>query len=343
MFSPENLDQWFPPERRSPLMQQLIQSVGLTRTRADYFLRLWIYLSWKAAIATNPHSKPPLEQLKTDLGLMICTHREAAELFYGDQDQGGDRAAGMMLDKLAALGLIKKHFDGNTTCIQIQPLPGLQEINAQVKIPQELPILKLDDFDPRCDAIPVAHLLAINYNWMNNNNAALPHRIANLLRQWGRQYPKGMRVLRRADNGNPVGFYLLYPTKSHSDINFFKPAKNALHLSTMSEIDPFELAEPGDKTCISVFIRSWMIEPLFMKEYRALFILDVQETLKKMQQDFPNLCDLHTLIIHPTFAQLGAALGFQHPPQDSSTIHWMYQALDRFLERDIPQAIATLP
>ncbi len=34
-----------------------------------------------------------------------------------------------------------------------------------------------------------------------------------VLRQWASsQYPSGMRVLRRADNLNPVGFYLMYPT-----------------------------------------------------------------------------------------------------------------------------------
>ncbi|NJN73442.1 MAG: hypothetical protein HC799_11865 [Limnothrix sp. RL_2_0] len=337
MFDVEQLELWFPEERRSPILQQLIQSVGLTRMRADYFLRLWIYLCVKAEQAKNPQIKPPLPQLKTMFGSVICTHSEAAELFYCDKDQGGDRSAGMMLDKLAALRLIRKHFDGNTTCIEILPLPKI----IQGSQTEQQVTLKLDDFDPRCDAIPVANLLAINYNWMNNNNDAVPHRISRLLRQWGNQYGTGMRVLRRVDNANPVAFYLLYPTKSTSDLNFFKPAKNALHLSTMSEIDPFEMAIIGDKTCTSVFIRSWMIDPLYLREYQAIFLQDAQQTLIRMQQDFPNLCDLHTLIIHPTYAQLGSALGFQHTHQDSrSSIHWMYLALDRFVALDVQQAIA---
>ncbi|MGB2925681.1 MAG: hypothetical protein WBB82_10295 [Limnothrix sp.] len=339
MINVEKLDVWFSEKQRSPLLQQLIQSVGLTRIRADYFLRLWIYLCVKYETTQNPQIKPPLAQLKTMFGSVICTHSEAAALFYYDKDQGGDRSAGMMLDKLAALGFIRKYFDGNTTCIEIQPLPKLiQSTQTAQKI-----TLELDDFNPRCDAIPVANLLATNYNWMNNNNDAVPYRIARLLRQWGSQYSLGMRVLRRTDNANPVAFYLLYPTKSSSDINFFKPAKNALHLSTMSEIDPFEIAEIGDNDCVSVFIRSWMIDPIFIQEYRPQFLTDAQQTLIKMQQDFPNLCDLHTLIIHPIYAQLGTALGFQQTHQDSrSSIHWMYQGLDRFIALDVKQAIANL-
>ncbi len=339
MFDVEELELWFPTERRSPLIQKLIQTVGLTRIRADYFVRLWVYLLVKHETAKNPQLKPPLQTLKTNFGAEVCTHSEAAELFYGDKDQGGDRAAGMMLDKLAALGLVKKYFDGNTTCIEILPLPqSVQDQAIATRVE-----LVLDDFDPRCDAIPVANLLATNYNWMNNNNNAVPHRIARLLRQWGRKYKQGMRVLRRSDNQNPVGFYLLYPTKSESDLNFFKPARNALHLSTLSEVDPFELAEKNDQNCVSIFIRSWMIDPQFLAEYRGEFVSDAQVTLKKMQQDFPNICDLYTLIIHPSYAQLATALGFQHTHQDSlSEIHWMYQALDRFLALDIDQAIARL-
>ena len=337
MIDSEQLELWFPEERRSLLIQQLIQTVGLTRIRADYFVRLWIYLSVKHAKNQNPNLRPPLDNLQKNFGAVICTHREAAELFYADKDQGGDRAAGMMLDKLAALGLLKKHFDGNTTCIEILPLPRSIPSNINSKEVE----LVLDDFDPRCDAIPVANLLASNYNWMSKSNNAVPQKIAKLLRRWGRIYPAGMRVLRRSDNQNPVGFYLLYPTKDSSDTNFFKPAKNALYLSTNLEIDPFEMAEIGDEDCVSIFVRSWMIDPQFLDQYRCDFVQDVQVTLKKIQQDFPNVCDLYTIIIHPSFAQLGTALGFQKTQQDSrSEVYWMYQAFDRFIALDVQEAIA---
>ncbi|MBV5259524.1 hypothetical protein FLX56_13970 [Synechococcus moorigangaii CMS01] len=338
-MSLQELDRWFPTAQKQARLAQLNQVVGLTRVRAEYFLRLWIYLLVKAERAQHPHLQPPLKELKTQFGAIVCTHREAAELFYADQEQGGDRAAGMMLDKLAALGLIRKDFDGNTTCIEILPLPQ-QVLSANV---DQTVALTLGEFNPRCDAIPVANLLAVNYNWMNKNNEALPHRIAGLLRQWGQQYPTGMRVLRRMDNQNPVGFYLLYPTAARSDVNFFRPAKKALHLSTMAAVDPFILATAGDKTCVSVFIRSWVIDPIYLRAYRPMFLIDAQQTLRTMQKDFPNLCDLHTLIIHPSYAQLATALGFQPTSQESlGTIHWMYQALDRFLALDIPGAIAPL-
>lgn len=337
MIDSEQLELWFSTERRSPLIQQLMQTVGLTRIRANYFVRLWIYLVVKQGQTQNPDWKPPLTELKTNFGMVICTHREAAELFYADKDQGGDRAAGMMLDKLAALGLLKKQFDGNTTCIEILSLPK----GIQAKTDVEEITLILDDFNPRCDAIPVANLLASNYNWMSKSKTAIPQRIAKLLRKWGRKYPMGMRVLRRSDNQNPVGFYLLYPTQDQSDENFFKPAKNALYLSTNLEVDPFEMADIGDEDCVSIFVRSWMIAPEFLDQYRCKFVQDVQETLRKMQQDFPNVCDLYTIIIHPSFAQLGTALGFQNTQQDSrSDVHWMYQAFDRFIALDVEAAIA---
>ncbi|WP_084448964.1 hypothetical protein [Picosynechococcus sp. PCC 7117] len=339
MITLQELEHWFPTTQKQALLTQLKQVVGLTRVRAEYFLRLWIYLLVKAKLTHEPQLQPPLTELQTQFGAIICTHREAAELFYGDQEKGGDRAAGMMLDKLAALGLIRKYFDGNTTCIEILPLPQ-QVLSAET---DEVVSLTLGEFNPRCDAIPVANLLAVNYNWMNKNNDAVPHRIARLLRQWGQQYPRGMRVLRRVDNQNPVGFYLLYPTAPRSDVNFFRPAKKALHLSTMAAVDPFTLATVGDETCVSVFIRSWVIDPTYLTAYRLTFLVDAQQTLRKMQGDFPNLCDLHTLIIHPSYAQLATTLGFQPTQQgDLGSIHWMYQALDRFLVLDIATAIASL-
>jgi hypothetical protein len=70
--------------------------VGLTRVCANCFLRLWIY-----AIAKEAKVKPPLTQLILPTTAIICTYREAADLFYQDREQGSERAAGMMLDKLS--------------------------------------------------------------------------------------------------------------------------------------------------------------------------------------------------------------------------------------------------
>jgi hypothetical protein len=318
------LDTWFPVEQQRVVMTELLRRVGLTRIRADYFLQLWIYL----LVKQTPALKPPLLRLELLTEPMICTHREAANLFYGEKDQGSDRAAGLMLDKLTALGLIRKSFDGNTTRIEILPIPEL------LSAPQAHPsiaVVKPDAFDPRCDAIPVAHLLATNYNWMNRHLHATPHRIAKLLRSWNQQYPTGMRVLRRIDNQNPVGFYLLYPVASDSEANFFQDPNRGLHFSSEHEIDPFVMAQAGDRSCLAVYIRSWVIDAPYIQPYQAHLLQDAQQVMHQMKQDFPNLCDLYSMIMHPTYEALAASLGFQKMRNSPSSIYWMYLALDRFL------------
>lgn len=323
----KTLETWFSAGKQEQMIDRLIRKVGLTRVRANCFLRLWIY----ALIQENKY-KPPLSELVFPSTSVICTHRQAAELFYPDGERGSDRSAGMMLDKLAALGLIEKSFDGNATRIQIKPIEGiLEEETAELSVE-----LRLDSFDPRCDAIPVANLLTRNYHWMNRTSEATPHRISRLLRGWANQYATGARVLRRCDNLNPVGFYLLYPTASESEANFFtSPSKN-LHLSVMNEEDPFKMAVPGDKDCLSVFIRSWMIDPAYLDSYRSIFLQDARDTLRQMTRDFPNLCDLYTLIIHPRYERLALALGFQKTVQEHQhSIYWMYLGLDRFLSLDL--------
>lgn len=333
------LDSWYSQSQRRAAVSVLMKRVGVTRTRAECFVRLWIYLSVKQLQESQPRVKPPLAKLELLATEVQCTHREAAELFYSDSDRGSDRAAGMMLDKLEALGLIAKHFDGNATAIQIQPIP---EILDPPK-PEHSVKLKLDDFNPRCDAIPVANLLASYYNWMNRSTNAVPQKIAKVIRLSAAQYSKGMRVLRRCDNLNPVGFYLLYPTASESDVNFFSAPSKSLHLGSVSDIDPFKMALPGDPNCQSVFVRSWVIDPKYLEEYRIVFLEDSQTVLAQMQTDFPNLCDLYTLIIHNSYEKMSYALGFQKTNSDAQlSLYWMYLALDRFLALDIKEALKNL-
>ncbi|MFN5748584.1 MAG: hypothetical protein ACK47L_08875, partial [Pseudanabaena sp.] len=69
-------------------------------------------------------------------------------------------------------------------------------------------------------------------------------------------------------------------------------------------------------------------------------LLDAQKTMQKMQQDFPNLWDMYTLIIHPSYAELCLALGFQKTNADPKMpLYWMYQAVDRFLKLDMQNLI----
>ncbi|MEO1352383.1 MAG: hypothetical protein AAFW84_26890 [Cyanobacteria bacterium J06635_15] len=308
MITPDQLDQWFAPNVQQDYITRLMGRVGLTRRRAQCFVRLWGYLQLKQG-QTAGKALEALPSLTAPKGLISCTCREAAELFYRDRDRGSERSAGMMIDKLVALGLLRKSFDGNTLNLAIAPLPELQDAAAGTG--ESLAAVEPDDFDPRCDAIPVATLLATNYNWMNRNTEATPYRIAGLLRQWATQYSRGMRVLRRCDNLNPVGFYLLYPTQQQSEVNFFGPPNKGLHLSVMTEVDPFELALPGDQDCHALFVRSWMIDAAYEAQAQTDFLRDAQTTLQAMRQDFVNLCDLHTLIIHPSQEKLARSLGFQ--------------------------------
>jgi hypothetical protein len=179
---------------------------------------------------------------------------------------------------------------------------------------------------------------------MNKKNTAAPQRIARKLRNWAKQYSKGMRVLRRCDTQDPVGVCILYPVASESEENFFLPPSKSLHLSTASQTDPFNMPKPGDEDCTSVFIRSFQIDPNYQQHNTLCQLLkDAQQTLINMQADFPNLCDLYSLTIHPSAQNLGLALGFQKTSQDPQlSIYWMYMALDNYLALDIEQAVSNL-
>jgi hypothetical protein len=335
-FDIDDLHRWIPPELHRHYLELLMSRVGMTRRRAECFLRLWLYLFLKDAESRQSLPEPPLQALPFPQGWVECSCHEAANMFYGDKERGSDRSAGMMLDKLTALGLLRKQFDGNCTQIEIQPLPQLQAKSVATPLAK----VKPDAFDLRGDAVPIANLLATNYNWLNHNAEAIPYRIANILRDWAAGYGTGMRVLRRCDNQNPVGFYALYPTKRESEIKFFAPPSQGLHLSQVTEVDPFVMAQPGDKQCRAVFVRSWMIDHPYQPQSRIEFLQDAQHTLTTMRQDFPNLMDMYTLIIHPSYAELAETLGFQKTSADPKLpLYWMYQALDRFLAMDLAKAM----
>ncbi|NEO82851.1 MAG: hypothetical protein F6J87_01115 [Spirulina sp. SIO3F2] len=317
-----DLERWFPSDRQQHYATLLMGRVGLTRRRAECFVRLWAYLVLK--------QQPELQgitQLERPTTAVSCTCHEAANLFYSDQERGSDRAAGMMLDKLAALGLIRKTFNGNTLEIAIAPLPELDAAPTEATVEFDL-----DTFNPRCDAIPVATLLATNYNWLNRNTEATPYRIAKLLRSWAQQYVTGMRVMRRRDNQHPIAFYLFYPTAPESEVHFFGFPNRGIHLGGITDIDPFVIATPGDERCQALFVRSWMIAAQYRAQVQTVLLQDAQQTMRRMLQDFPGLCDIHTLMIHPSYEEITQALGFQKTSTDSqSSISWLYLALDRFL------------
>jgi hypothetical protein len=335
-----NIDEWFPIEEQRKYVLQMQGQVGLTRRRAEYFVKLWGYLLIKQHQELGKPLKTPLTQLQIPEGFISCTHREAQELFYGAQERGSDRAAGMMLDKLSALGLIEKNFDGNTTCIRIRfTLP-----HPVAPIDTESFQLITDAFNPRTDTIPVASFLAHYYNWINKKNTVVPHRIAKILRTWSHQYSTGMRVLRRSDTQNPVGFYALYPVASESEENFFLPPRKSLFLNSEIDIDPMQMAKPGDTNCNAVHLRAWQIDFPYKQPTNLLQMLkDARNTLLLMQSDFPNLCDIYTLPLHPIDQQLASLVGFQKTTSDPQMqLDWMYISLDKYISLDIESLLSSL-
>lgn len=334
----EYLNQFFPPEQQQKYVSALLERGGLTRRRAECFVRLWAYLLLKQSLRSPQQPITPLTQLHPTDDLVSCTHREAAELFYGDQNRGSDRAAGMMIDQLVALGLLEKRFDGQTLCLKIRPLPELRVAAKRL----EPIVLKPDSFNPRTDAIPVAGLIRQTYAMAAEDTPASPQRIARILRQWAQSYPLGLRVLRRCDNLNPVGVAILYPTAHDSEEIFSRPPSKSFYLTSNLEVDPVKMAHLGDPNCLSVYIRAWIIDPTFLQhQYICEFLCDMQQTLTQMQADFPNLCDLYSPVIHPLYEELRIALGFQKTCEDRMPFYWAYLSLDRYLALDIEHALTS--
>lgn len=336
--APDSLDHLFSREQQANYVSALQGRGGLTRRKAEYFVRLWAYLLLKQA-ATQQQPLPPLTQLTPTEELVSCTHREAAELFYGQQERGSDRAAGMMIDQLVNLGLLEKRFDGQTLCLRVRPLPEL----ALTPKPEEPIQVYGDRFNPRTDAIPIAGLIRQTYAMAADETAISVQRIARILRQWANEYPLGLRVLRRKDNSNPVGVAILYPAASESEHVFSRPPAKSFYLTSDVEVDPVKLAMPGDAECVSVYVRAWVLDMAFLKRpYICQFQLDTQATLAQMQADFPNLCDIYSPVIHPLYEELRMVLGFQKTCEDHRPFYWVYLSLDRYLELEIEQAIAQL-
>lgn len=342
-MNPASIDQWFPLEQQRKYVSFLKGRVGVTRRRAEYFVKLWAYLLLKQQQELGKHIQLPLTELELPDGFVPCTHREAYEIFYSQQDsgRGSERAAGMMIDQLVALGLIEKDFDGNSTCIRIcSLLSNPEEFSHTVESIQ----LVTDSFNPRADTIPVASFLARNFNW-NKKNTTVPHKIARILRNWAEQYITGMRVLRRSDNQHPVGFFTLHPIAKESEQNFFLPPRNSLFLlSSTRETDPLKLALPGDPNCTSVYVRVWMIDSPYKQRTNVIqFLEELQKILILIQPDFPNLCDMYTISVLPGDEQLASVLGFQKNSYNSQpSLCWMYLPIDKYLALDIKRTLSAL-
>ncbi|NDJ19645.1 hypothetical protein [Myxacorys almedinensis] len=337
-MTPERLNELFSIEQQRDYIAMMQRRGGLTRQRAEYFVRLWAYLLLKQREETDGHLPRSLDHLSAPKGLVACTHREAADLFYSNKERGSDRAAGMMIDRLAALGLLDKRYDGQTLSLQIRSLPELEIQEAETPIQ-----LIADSFNPRTDAISVANLYARSYAELVRDGEAMA-KIARALRTWASCYPVGMRVLRRADNLNVVAASILFPVASESEAYFFQSPSKSFYLTTDAQVDPIQMAPLGDETCTSIYIRAWIIDPSYMNGATLYQLLeDTKQALVRMQADYPGICNLYSLILHPMYEELRRVLGFERICQDSQRSYtWIYLALDRFLQIDTKKALANL-
>jgi hypothetical protein len=338
-LEPEYLDHFFPLVQQRTYVAALLGRGGLTRRRAECFVRLWAYLLLKQQQELGTAQLETLKQLHSTEGFIACTHREAAGLFYGHKERGSDRAAGMMVDQLVALGLIEKRFDGQSLCIKVRPLPELVTSTEPSKPIELIP----DNFNPRTDAIPIASLIAQTYIWATKDESATPQRIAKILRNWSQEYPTCLRVLRRSDNRNPVGIAILYPTASDSEDVFFRPPAKSFYLASNVPVDPVKMARPGDPNCTSLYVRAWYVDMAFIHpQYLCEFLKDTQKTLALIQADFPNLCDIYSPVIHPLYEELRMALGFQRTNEEHRPWYWVYLPVDRYLELDCEHVVQSL-
>jgi hypothetical protein len=327
-MNPELLNTYFPPKRQQYYVQLILRKGGLTKRRAECFVRLWGYLLLKQQMADGREQVSSLRMLAVPDGFVSCTHREAATLFYADREQGSNRAAGLMIDRLALLGLITKHFDGETLCLSIRALPEmLMPVN-------EVPIaLFADVFNPATDAVLIAQLLVRSYGELAKDPAKVAHKVMKMLRLWGTTYSKCIQVLRRSDTHNPVAVSIFYPTTEACEHHFFESPIKSFFLTTDRLDDPFDMALPGDKTCSALNVRAWTIDPeFFNRENLCLLIAASQTMVCEIRQDFPGLCDIYSMIIDPNHERLRLLMGFERVVQDSQRPYaWAYLAIERYL------------
>ena len=330
-LKPNDVEEWFPLDIQTQYIEHIVHQPGLriTLRQATYFVRLWGY----GYLMQRGMDHAPITTLTRQIGSFYCSHSDAADLFY-TQTQGTPRAAGQMFDKLASKNLLRREeADGVATRISLN-IPQNFELPEQEENDSFYP----DSFDPRNDATLVANILEKLYSYDPERPESMLHNIKRGIRQWARQYPDGLRVLRRASNQEPVGFAAFLPAHPDSEEKFDLSPSRSLHLSRLDvrEEDPIQVATQGDPDCYTVFVRSWQIElTVWTYETACEFIKDSHATLKKIRDDFPNLSDIYTIAIHPLSEDFALTLGFRMTKADpDSSLRWLYMPLDRFLELD---------
>lgn len=331
-IKPQDVGQWFPPEIQKTYVEHIVSQSGLNITplQAHYFVKLWGY----AYVKQYGPDSVPISTLTRQVSSFYCSHSDAASLFYGEEPLGSPRSAGHMLDKLASKSLLRRgNIDGFTTRLSLN-------IPRSFELPSEdySETFYTDTFDPRNDAPLVASFLENLYIYDPERPESIQHNLKKGLRQWARQYPDGLRVLRRTSTREPVGFTAFFPIHPVSERIFDMDPKMSVYLSRMDALqeDPVKMAEKGDPDCYVAYMRIWQIMPVIWSyDAACLMVKDSQETLREMLECFPNLSDIYTMAIHPLLEEFALTLGFQSMLSSSdSSLRWLYMSLDRLLDVD---------
>ena len=329
---PGDVEEWFPLDIQSKYIDHIVHQPGLkiTRRQATYFVRLWGY----GYLIQQGLEAAPITTLKRTVGSFYCSHSDAADLFY-TETQGTPRAAGQMVDKLASKNLLRRgEADGVATRLSLNIPQSFELPNEEAINDSFFP----DAFDPRNDATLVASFLEDLYSYDPERPESMLYNIKKGLRQWARQYPEGLRVLRRESTQEPVGFAAFLPAHPDSEEKFDLSPSLSVHLSRLNvrEEDPIKVATKGDPDCYTVFVRSWQIQlNVWSYETAHTLIKDSHKTLKRIRDDFPNLSDIYTIAIHPLSENFALTLGFRMIKADpNSSLRWLHMPLDRFLALD---------
>lgn len=330
-LKPETVEEWFPLDTQNKYIEHIVRQPGLkiTLRQATYLVRLWGY----GYLKQHGMDHAPITTLNRQVSSFYCSHSDAANLFY-TQTQGTPRAAGQMLDKLATKKLLKRgETDGVATRLSLN-IPQNFELPEKV----ENETFYTDAFDLRNDTTLVASFLEKVYSYDTKRPVAMLYSIKKGLRQWGRQNPEGLRVLRRTSDNAAVGFAAFFPTHPDSEEKFDLPPSHSLYLSRLDtqEEDPIKLASKGEPDCYTVFVRSWQIQPeVWTYETSCELIRDSKRTLENIRDKFPNLSDIYTIAIHPRSEDFALNLGFRPMKADpDSSLRWLSMPLDRFLALD---------
>ncbi|MER3589642.1 MAG: hypothetical protein C4322_18570, partial [Mastigocladus sp. ERB_26_1] len=74
-MNPASIDEWFPIEQQRKYVSQVKGRVGITRRRAECFVKLWAYLFLKQQQELGKQLQLPLTELSLPEGFVACTHR----------------------------------------------------------------------------------------------------------------------------------------------------------------------------------------------------------------------------------------------------------------------------